>query len=185
MKHFHFLLVLLILAQAFPAQVPYYGSADLTPRWHGTWHRVAPAGLYQPPQEPYVLRFFFTRCGSICPTLTANLRAVAAPVVSISVDPEDTAESMAAYARREGLPASWSFVSPPIPVVHGFARQSLFCGPEDFRRTASGKEVMHSEKLFLVDDSGRLRGVYNGSLRLEVDNLREDLARLHNPASSH
>jgi len=178
MRHFHFLLVLLILAQAFPAQVPYYGSADMTPRWHGSWHRVAPAGLYHPPSGAYVVRFFFTRCGSVCPTLTANLRSVTAPVVSISVDADDTAESMAAYARREGLPASWSFVSAPLPLVHRFARESLFCGPEDFRRTANGKEVMHSEKLFLVDGSGRLRGLYNGSLPLEVDHLREDLARL-------
>lgn len=184
MKHFHFLLVLLIMAQAFQAPVPYYGSADLTPRWHGSWHRVDPAGLYQPPGGAYAVRFLCTRCGSVCPSLTANLRPVSVPVISVSVDPEeDTAETTAQCARREGLPPNWQFVRADLGLVHRFARESLFCGPEDFRRAANGKEVMHSEMVFLVDGSGRLRGIYNGSLPLEVGHLQEDLQKLNSPAT--
>ena len=185
MKYFWLILSLVAFSQAYPARVPYYGSADMTPRWHGTFHRVEPCGLYQPPSGPYVVRFFFTRCGSVCPTLTSNLRPVTAPIVSLSVDPdEDTPETMAAYARREGLPGNWSFAHGDVGRIHEFARESLFCGPEDFRRTASGKEVMHSEKLFLVDARGRLRGIYNGSLPLEVQNLQDDLQKLNKPLTA-
>ena len=39
-------------------------------------------------------------------------------------------------------------------------------------------DFLHTENLVLVDRHGRIRGVYNGSLQLEVDNLIRDIKLL-------
>jgi protein SCO1 len=66
--------------------------------------------------------FVFTACSSLCPMLTATMRAVQEELggrlgeqvrfISISVDPEnDTPKALKAYAERFGAAPGWSFVT--------------------------------------------------------------------------
>jgi protein SCO1/2 len=41
-----------------------------------------------------------------------------------------------------------------------------------------GGAFLHTEKVLLVDRSGRLRGVYNGTLPFDIDRLLGDITQL-------
>jgi protein SCO1/2 len=40
------------------------------------------------------------------------------------------------------------------------------------------KEFLHTEHLILVDQKGRIRGIYNGTLPLDADQCVEDMKAL-------
>jgi protein SCO1/2 len=71
--------------------------------------------LNQP--EPVVVQFIFTTCSTVCPIMTATLRAArkqldSARLVSISIDPEhDTPSRLADYARRFDAGSRWTFLT--------------------------------------------------------------------------
>ncbi len=72
-------------------------------------------------QEPLMLNFIFTTCGTICPVMSATFARVQAelkgserPVrlVSVSIDPaHDTPEKLRQYAARMGARPGWRLVT--------------------------------------------------------------------------
>jgi protein SCO1/2 len=139
---------------------------------------------------PWVANFIFTRCPSVCPTLTAKFKALQAKLdpsdevsfVSFTVDPEhDTPAVLAAYADRFGAdPARWRFVTGPMAtiektVVKGF---KMHIGdPEPHKEDPSLIDIMHGEHFVLVDRDGIIRGYYRAEAA-ELNELAEDLHRL-------
>jgi len=69
--------------------------------------------------RPVVLNFIFTTCTAICPVMSQTLAKVQqrlgpdrerVRMLSVSIDPEqDTPERLAAYAKKFGAGAQWSF----------------------------------------------------------------------------
>lgn len=116
----------------------------------------------------WVADFIFTRCTSVCPVITAEMtllrRTIRSPgvrFVSFSIDPEfDTPDVLKAYATRwEGDPR-WLLVRPEPAQVADFARAMHV----PFERSPDPEEpLLHTSLFFLVDRSGRVRGLY-GSL---------------------
>src|SRR5262249_25656491 len=118
----------------------------------------------------HIASFMFTRCPAICPAVVTNLKqaqaAVAGPdvqLVSYTVTPDvDTPERLASFGRERGIdPERWRLVTGDRATIYRLARTFYFA---DDGRVRSSADVLHTEKVLLVDGSGRLRGVYNGTL---------------------
>lgn len=129
----------------------------------------------------------FTSCGSICPKMTANLQTVSTAfaadsnvlLLSYSVTPWiDTKEKLKAYKESRNITnPAWHFLTGDKGAIYTLARQSYFA-EEDMGFTKDSTEFLHTEHLVLVDGTGRIRGVYNGTLPLETEQLVKDIRQL-------
>src|SRR5262245_39763808 len=114
----------------------------------------------------WVADFIFTSCKSICPVLTAKLVQVQRAIpdarlkfVSFSVDPErDTPEALRAYARRWAPDeARWTLLATTKESLAKLTKgMKTFVEPQ-----ADPDATIHSGELFLIDEQGRVRGLYS------------------------
>lgn len=178
--------------------LPYYGSADLTPQWTETAHRVGAFRLTTQTGEafdaaelvgrPYVASFIYTRCSVMCPTLVRQLTRVSEAVsdprfllVSFSVTPDlDTPDVLAAFGRSKHIePTRWKLLTGSKQSVYALARDGFFATDERLRTLLDPVDaLLHTERLTLVDATGRIRGVYNGSQAADVAHLIDDARAL-------
>ncbi len=200
----------LVLAGAYTASVsrspvtalPYYDGPDFTPRWTPVVHRVGDFHLIAQTGRQvtrtdlsgriHVASFLFTTCPSICPTLVQQLKRVQEAtrdvpnlsIVSYSVTPAtDTPARLAAFGLERGIdPSRWMLVTGEASVIATLARESYFADDSRLDRSAPD-QILHTEKLLLVDEEGHLRGIYNGTIPFEVNRLIEDVRRYLLPTS--
>ncbi len=135
----------------------------------------------------HVANFFFTSCGSICPVMTKNLKTVAkqykqdeqVAFLSYSVTPWiDSLPRLQEYAQRYDIQQpNWHFLTGSKAKTYELARQSYFA-EEDIGFTKDSTEFLHTEHFILVDKNLRIRGIYNGTLLLEMQDLVADIERL-------
>jgi protein SCO1/2 len=131
----------------------------------------------------YVANFFFTICPGICPKMTNNLQQVAnafknKPIlfISHSVTPDiDSVAQLKKYAQDHQINnLQWHLVTGNKQEIYSLARQSYFVEQEiGFDYTT--QQFLHTEHFILVDQQGHLRGIYKGTLQLEVNRLIEDI----------
>lgn len=179
--------------------LPFYDSADLTPRWtRSSSHRIGDFSLVTQNGvtitrndvmgKVHVASFIYTRCAGICPAMITQLskvqKAIAgrdAMLVSYSVTPQDdTPATLAAFGKLRGInPDQWKLVTGNPEQIYALARTSYFA---DDGRLEAGKaateQFLHTEKALLVDREGRLRGVYNATLPHDIEKLLNDLDQL-------
>ena len=130
-----------------------------------------------------VVDFFFTRCATICPMLTSNMKRVqdsfmaeeGVRLLSHSVTPvADSVSVLAAYAEANGVESDrWWMMTGPKPEVYRLARQSYFAALDE--GDGGLQDFVHTENIVLVDTLGRLRGFYDGTDLDEVNRLVRDL----------
>lgn len=179
-------------------QLPYYHTPDFTPLWLAkapdTLHRIAPFTFKDQSGQDfsdkvlrssiYVADFFFTSCPSICPTLTKHMKLVAdsfrnnkdIKFLSFSVDPErDNVNRLHAYARKFGIDSSqWHLLTGSKSAIYKLARQSYFAEKElGFNKDST--RFLHTEHFLLIDKDRHIRGIYNGTVQLEMYRLAEDI----------
>lgn len=171
-------------------KLPYFNSAIFTPEWEKGRHKIPDFSFTNQNGEIvtnktvegniYVADFFFTICPGICPKLTKNMGILqeeykddpAIKLISHSVMPwSDTVEKLAVYAHEHGvhLP-QWHLVTGNKDAIYEIARNGYFAD-EDFVKTQDEDGFIHTENFILVDKEGYIRGVYNGTLELEVKRL--------------
>ncbi len=137
----------------------------------------------------YVSDFFFTTCPTICPVMSSQMSRLQeklkkarlfgeVKLLSHTVDPEhDTPEVLRAYAERLGADtAHWHFVTGEKDDLYDQARYGYFMTALESDTAAGG--FFHSDQFVLVDQSGHLRGYYDGTSTSEVDQLFKDLQLL-------
>ncbi len=138
--------------------------------------------------------FFFTRCPSICPELTTNMKELQDAMkmkdfrrkintsfvrfLSFTVDPErDSAEAMKRYADKYGVNHdTWWFLTGPKKDIYDFALNELKLGLQDGEGVDSN--FIHSQKFVLMDKDRIVRGYYNGLDSASMSKLAEDLTIL-------
>lgn len=140
----------------------------------------------------YVVDFFFTRCPSICPIMTENMRKVHDrfnsyddfAVLSLTVDPKnDTPEALAEYAVKRNIDhPNWHFLTGEKDSLYAAAFQFLSSAMEDDMAPGG---FLHTEYFVLIDKDGRIRsrvdddgnfvGVYAGTEMDQVNNLIDDI----------
>lgn len=150
----------------------------------------------------YIANFMFTSCPSTCPALMdkmdliqKRIRGVGtkAAIVTFSVDPtNDTPEVLFKYARkRNSNPFIWNFLTGPKAdlqklIIDGFkvpmGNKEAVAKKLD-NKTITLMDIVHSEKVVLVDDKGQIRGYYSTD-KVELDRLMIDMGLLVNNSFS-
>lgn len=182
--------------------LPVYGDSSLRPCWGreaslAAKHRIANFDLVDQSGRPvtqrdlagkvYVASFIFTTCGGICPRIVDNLTKVQEAfagdadvlLVSHSVMPDREPPSvLEAYGTKHGMLADkWRFLTGDARAMDSLVRGSYFADETDDPR-ARQSDLVHTEKVFLVDAEGRIRGVYDGTAPADVEQLIADVRRL-------
>lgn len=134
-----------------------------------------------------LVNFFFTRCPSICPKLTGNLGIIqkafkkndtTVQLVSISVDPgRDSVAVLREYADAHNANHDhWWFLTGDRNKIYDFAANELHIVMEP---SGGGvDDMIHSEKLVLLDKDRNIRGYYNGLDTMELKQCAEDIVLL-------
>jgi protein SCO1 len=188
-----------------PPQLPYYNQPDFTPVFFSSHHEAEkqvqhtidtfhftnqfgqPVSLNQVAGKIHVANFFFTACGSICPPMMNNLKRVnqrfgadtGVAILSFSVTPWlDSVPRLKKYYDHS-MPdaANWHLLTGSKGRIYELARRSYFA-EQDLGYTKDSTEFLHTEHFLLVDKTGRLRGIYNGTLQLEAEQLIKDIELL-------
>jgi protein SCO1/2 len=141
----------------------------------------------------WVADFVFTTCADACPKLQQKMKRIQDRLIpleqggnigllSVSVDPErDTPEKLRDYAQMYGArPGLWRYLTGPEreverTVVKGFhtAMAKIPRAGDDPHLAAF--DIMHGERLVLVDRQGRIRGFYDAD---DPDRLLRDARSL-------
>ena len=135
----------------------------------------------------HVANFIFTRCGSICPIMTKHMKLIDSAfaqnpnvvLLSYSVTPWiDSVQRLHAFAADNKITSpNWHLLTGSQREIYALARQSYFA-EEDLGFTKDSTEFLHTEHMLLVDKTGRIRGIYNGTLQLEAEQLIADIGTL-------
>jgi protein SCO1/2 len=135
----------------------------------------------------HVANFIFTSCDNICPAMTEEMARVAKTfqndssvvILSYSVTPWiDTPERLKLYKESKGIKKSnWYFLTGNKSEIYNLARRSYFA-EESLGFTKDSTQFLHTEHFLLVDGSSRIRGIYNGTLQLEAEQLIKDINTL-------
>jgi protein SCO1 len=183
-------------ASAVPA-LPFFIDSTLTPVWTADTARIHRVGAFSLVDQGShaisevnlngrvtVAVFFYATCKDLCPRLQSKLAAVRSKfrddprvqLLSISVSPEhDTAPILAAYAEANHIASpDWLLLTGARREVERVARESFFANSLIVR--AAG--ATHGETIWLLDESRRIRGVYNGTMPLDTERLETDVAML-------
>lgn len=181
--------------------VPYFNGPDFTPYWPQEGDDTS--GLHQIGEfaftnqngdkvteadfegKVYVTNFIFTTCGSICPKMTNHMKMVRDELteyndqlmfLSHSVMPwVDSPEKLKSYAEQmEVDKANWHFVTGNKGDLYSIARTEYFI-EEEPGYDKDSTEFLHTEHFALIDKNKHIRGIYNGTLELEMEKLIEDI----------
>ena len=135
----------------------------------------------------HVANFIFTSCTHICPKMTTNMTAVEneflddseLSLVSYTVTPWiDSPEVLKRYKEEFTQNSNnWIFLTGKKAEIYSIARKSYFA-EEEIGFTKDSTDFLHTEHFLLVDKSLRIRGIYNGTLGLEMEQLIKDINTL-------
>jgi protein SCO1/2 len=135
----------------------------------------------------HVANFFFTGCGSICPGMMDKMKKVntsfgdssGVVFLSYSVTPwRDSVARLNEYAITNNINSSnWHLLTGTRNDIYELARRSYFA-EEQLGFSKDSSDFLHTEHVLLVDKLGRIRGIYNGTLAMDMDQLRDDVLAL-------
>lgn len=172
--------------------LPFYDSADFTPRWDissgSDFHQIRPFRLIDQDNAVFterdlagriaVVDFFFTTCPAICPRMAASMRGLQEEfldddrviLLSHSVTPEtDTVDVLQQYAADHRVNAAkWKLLTGARSEIYDLGRRFYFVD-EDLGAARTEDDFLHTENFVLIDADRRIRGIYNG---LDPDSMR-------------
>ena len=132
----------------------------------------------------HVANFIFTSCTHICPKMTTNMVEVERKfknnsdvnLVSFTVTPWlDSPDVLKRYKEEFTLNSkNWHFLTGEKNEIYTLARKSYFA-EEEIGFTKDSADFLHTEHFLLVDKNFRIRGIYNGTLSLEMEQLIKDI----------
>lgn len=141
-----------------------------------------------------VANFFFTRCPSICPSLTMNMKRLQNTLklkdvtrkidttfvqfLSFSVDPQrDSAVQLKKYADRYGVNHDvWWMLTGDKKTIYDFALQEVKLSAIDGEGIDSN--FIHTERFVLLDRDRVVRGYYNGLDSMAMADLAGDIVKI-------
>lgn len=201
-----FLLIALISCKDKTTELsmPFINKPDFTPEWinkndsgYSTIHQIPSFSFTNQNGETitektvegkiYVADFIFTKCAGICPKMTANMGLLQDKfkndddilLLSHSVTPDmDSVPVLKKYAEAKGvISGKWHILTGKQTEIYRLAKKEYYAG-DTIGYYQTGNEFLHTENFILVDKKRRIRGVYNGTLPLEMERLIEDIGSL-------
>ena len=134
----------------------------------------------------YVADFFFTRCQTICPIMTVNMRDLQeefkndpdVKFLSHSVTPVmDSVPVLRAYAdKNEAIDGIWEITTGDKKHIYDLARKSYFAVLDE--GDGGDQDFIHTEQFILVDKKGQIRGFYDGTEKEEMQRIIDDISIL-------
>jgi protein SCO1/2 len=192
-------LVFLSCTNSKISEIPYYDKPDFTPVWTDNkdaedLHVISDFNFTDQDGKSvtketlkgkiYAANFFFTTCPGICPAMTRNLLKLQneffnddeVKLVSHSVMPQtDSTVSLKRYEKTFNIKnGMWYLVTGKTSEIYRIARRSYFA-EEKAGYNSDSTEFLHSEHVLLVDRNGHLRGIYNGTLALDIERMIQDI----------
>ena len=170
--------------------LPYFNSTDFTPQWEKGTHKIPDFSFMNQngktitnknyEDKIYIADFFFTTCPGICPKLEKNMSLLQDAymsddeimLLSHTVMPwVDTIEKLKAYEQTNNINSEkWNLVTGERNAIYEIARNGYFAD-EDFKKTQDESDFVHTENFILIDKEGYIRGVYNGTIEIDVKRL--------------
>ena len=134
----------------------------------------------------YVVDFFFTRCGSICPIMTNNMKKIQDKflendnlmLLSISVTPNiDNVATLKKYAKSKGvINSKWNIATGNKKHIYELARKSYFAV---LKKGDGGlQDFIHTPNFILIDKKKQIRGIYDGTDDTEIKRVIKDIKTL-------
>ncbi|CAN5806995.1 SCO family protein [soil metagenome] len=187
-----------------PLPLPFINKPDFTPEWiekndpaYSSIHHIPSFSFTDQDGKTiteqtvagkiYVADFIFTRCGSICPKMTTNMGTLQERFIhdddilllSHSVTPAmDSVPVLKKYAISKGVISDkWHLLTGNTDSIYRLAKKEYYAG-DTIGYYQTGNEFLHTENFILVDKHRRIRGVYNGTLALEMERLIDDIGSL-------
>ena len=183
--------------------IPYFHTPDFTPIWLSdksqldTLHTIADFNFKNQNGENispkdlkgkiHVANFFFTICPSLCPKIMGNMQMVQKEfkddknvlIASYSVMPDrDSVSVLRNYASTHNiLDNKWQLLTGDKNKIYEIARRSYFAD-ENLGVQKGENDFLHTENFILVDKNLHIRGIYNGTLQLEIEQLVKDIREL-------
>lgn len=185
-----------------PIDLPYYTDATYTPHWIeegseslDTLHAIAPFKFINQNGDTvanadfqgriYVTNFFFSICPNVCPKMTNNLDLVQqefldddrVKILSHTVMPwVDSVGRLDKYGQMNNINSDqWHLVTGEKHEIYKMARESYFADEGFGKTVTSNEDFLHTENIILVDQQSRIRGIYNGTLKLDIKRMIEDI----------
>ena len=135
----------------------------------------------------WIADFFFTKCPTICPTMTSQLKRLSTKTkdleneiqfISFSIDPKtDQPNVLRKYITKNGISTSnWVFLTGDENKTHELGVNYFQVFANKDIESAGG--YAHSPAFVLVDKAGYVRGVYVGVQTEQVDLLEKDVRKL-------
>lgn len=141
-------------------------------------------------QRVYVAEYFFTTCKGICPKMNKNMKLVYDRykadsnflILSHTVNPEnDSVPVLSKYAETFGAePNNWWFLTGSKEALYKTARESYLLDDPKNSTVNIDEQFLHTQFFALVDRLGRVRGIYDGIKKDEVEQLMTDIQELIN-----
>lgn len=135
----------------------------------------------------HVANFIFTSCNSICPIMTKHMKKLQSEfgnnnevaLLSFSVMPWiDDVGRLKTYADENQIKSkNWHLLTGNKAQIYNLARKDYFA-EEDLGYSKDSTSFLHTEHVVLVDKTKRIRGIYNGTLELEAEQLIKDIKLL-------
>lgn len=141
-----------------------------------------------------VADFFFTRCPTICPPLTINMKQLQQTItnakrvgdntnhnvqfVSFSVDPErDSVPMLKSWADRFQInPEQWDLLTGDKKTIYDLAINDMKLGLVDGKGVDTS--FIHTDRFVLIDRFRNVRGYYHGLDTTDLQRLSRDIVLL-------
>lgn len=176
--------------------LPVYGEKKVAENGDTTYHAIGNFNLIDQDGQTvnletvknkiYVANFFFATCQSICPEMSTNLTTVQKAfekddsllILSHSVNPlHDTVEVLKNYALTYGaISGKWHLLTGNKKQIYDLAAMDYLVNALEDDGSPEG--FLHSELLLLIDTKARIRGMYDGTNKADIDRLIGDIKLL-------
>lgn len=186
-------------------ELPFYSDYNFTPEWidandskYDSIHTIRDFEFVNQKGDTvtnttfdgkiYVTNFFFTICPNVCPRMTKNLKKIqtefandeSVKILSHTVMPwVDSVGRLSEYAKLNAIKSGqWHLVTGDKEALYSMAREAYFADEGFGKTVTTDEDFLHTENIILIDTKRRIRGVYNGTLPLEMKRLIEDIRTL-------
>jgi protein SCO1 len=182
-------------------KLPYYDTADFTPKWEmenkETFHAIRKFKLTDQEGNAFteknldgkicVADFFFTSCPGICLKMSVSmgdlqkefLNDADVQLVSHSVTPtKDSVPILKKYASDKGVQYNkWKLLTGTVSEIYDLGRKYYYV-EEDLGVKSDTSVFLHTENFILIDKNRHIRGIYNGLDNNSMTALKNDIKDL-------
>jgi protein SCO1 len=90
----------------------------------------------------------------------------------------DSVSVLKKYATSKGIVSSkWHLLTGNCDSIYSIAKRKYYAG-DSIGFYGNQRDFLHTENFILVDKHRRIRGVYNGTIKFEMERIIEDIRTL-------